>query len=101
MSQTTLLITLGLEEFRKIIQEEIAAAVQNKPALPTTPLIYITRKKLAAQLSLSLTTLDKYTQLGYLHAYRVGGRILYKSIEVEKALKEEPTINSLRRARYK
>ena len=48
--------------------------------------LYTTRKELTKKLRVSLTTIDKLTKEGRLKAYRIGGRIRYKSREVENAM---------------
>lgn len=61
---------------------------QSKPEPTTTPDFYLTRREVSEKLRLTLTTIDKYTKLGYLKAYRIGGQIRYKANEVEKSLQE-------------
>lgn len=47
----------------------------------------LTRKEAALFLSVSLTTLKKWTDMQLLIAYRLGGRVYYKEKEIMKALK--------------
>jgi len=56
---------------------------------------YTTRKELSKKLRLSLTTIDKLTREGKLKGYQIGGRIRYKSNEVNRALE------AIKDAKYK
>ena len=47
----------------------------------------LTRKETAAFLSVSLTTLNRWTNEQLLIAYKLGGRVYYKEKEVIQALK--------------
>lgn len=49
---------------------------------------YLTRKEVAKILRISLPTLGIYIQNGKIPAYRFGGRVLFKSTDVEKVLKQ-------------
>ena len=46
----------------------------------------ITRKEAAKMLSISLTTLKSWTDLGFLKSYKLGGRIYYKENEILESL---------------
>lgn len=43
---------------------------------------YITRKQVAKLLKITLPTLNEWTKLGWLQAYKIGSRVLYKEPEV-------------------
>jgi len=47
---------------------------------------YLSRKQTAEYLGISLPTLSKKTKEGELNAFRLGGRILYKRVEIDEAL---------------
>jgi excisionase family DNA binding protein len=49
---------------------------------------FITRQDTAKLLGVSLVTIDKWSNEGYLKKYRIGGRIRFKAAEVQKALSE-------------
>jgi len=49
---------------------------------------YLTRKEVCDLLRISLSTLHYYSKDGTLQSYRIGGRILYKTAEVENAVQE-------------
>ncbi|NCC74247.1 MAG: DNA-binding protein [Sphingobacteriia bacterium] len=52
---------------------------------PEKPAFYITRAEAAARLRITLSTLDKYSRLGVIQSYKVGGRIRFKSSELDQA----------------
>ena len=49
---------------------------------------YLTRKETALKFHISLVTLNRLTKDGTLKSYRIGGRVLYKSNEINQALTE-------------
>jgi excisionase family DNA binding protein len=55
---------------------------------PDKPPFYITRAEAAAKLRVTLSTLDKYAKAGIVQSYKVGGRIRYKSNEIEQAFEQ-------------
>lgn len=62
---------------------------------------YISRKEVAKLLKISLPTLSEWTKHGWLVAYKIGSRVLYKMQEVElsiskvQAFKHKSVINKL------
>lgn len=74
---------------RKIAVEVISSispALGSKTA--TVKEEYITRKETAKRCKISLPTLNEYTKLGIIPAYRFGSRVLYKAAEVDASLKQ-------------
>ena len=55
---------------------------------PEQPTFYITRAEAAKKLRITLSTLDKYAKAGIIQSYRIGGRIRFKSSEIEKAFEQ-------------
>lgn len=49
---------------------------------------YYTRAETAKKLSISLPTLGKYVKKGIIECHRIGNRVLFKSTEIEKAIKQ-------------
>ena len=49
---------------------------------------YLSRKEVAKLLKITLPTLHDWTKLGYLKAYKIGTRVLYKPSEVQEALEK-------------
>jgi excisionase family DNA binding protein len=74
-------------KMRELISEEL-----NKRLQPDIPQLYITKKEAAAKLRLSLPTLGRLTSDGTLKGYRVGRRVLYRTDEIDQALKEIHTL---------
>jgi excisionase family DNA binding protein len=73
-----------IEDLRELIASTIRkeiAAIQKPEPEPT----YISRNEAAEKLRITLSTLDKYTRTGILQAYRIGGRVRYRSTDLEKA----------------
>jgi excisionase family DNA binding protein len=48
----------------------------------------LSRNQVAEYLHISLPTLNEWTKLGWLKSYKIGNRVLYKSDEVDKGLRE-------------
>ncbi|MGF7233310.1 hypothetical protein [Arachidicoccus sp.] len=88
MAQVNLLTNFSSDELRKIFREEIEIALktQNEKRRESIPNGFLTRKTVASLFSISLNTLDKYCGLGYLQAYEIGSRILFKESEIENSL---------------
>ena len=84
----------SLKDFQEIIGaivEEKLRHFKPEPPQPTNS-EYATRKDVCERLKISLSTLHYYTKDGILKGYRIGGRVLYKWIEVEDAIKQIETI---------
>lgn len=47
---------------------------------------YLTRNQVAEMLSISLTTLWRYTKMGIVSSYQIGNRVLYDQKEVQFAV---------------
>jgi len=88
MAQVNLLTNFSLEELKQTVREEIKSVLktQSLQQQADIPQGYLTRKSVAELLSISLNTVDKYCSLGYLQAYEIGKRILFKESEIEKSL---------------
>lgn len=54
---------------------------------------YLSRKEVAKLLKITLPTLHDWTKLGYLKAYKMGTRVLYKESEVIQTLE---TVSSIK-----
>jgi excisionase family DNA binding protein len=91
MENSIILHSTPLKEFRDIIGSIVEEKLQQfKPEPPQTNSTgeYLTRKEVCDLLRISLSTLHYYTKDGTLQGYRIGGRILYKSAEVQNAVQE-------------
>lgn len=70
--------------FGQIVRDELK---QFNPIQPTPANgEYITRRDICDRLKISFATLHTYTKDGTLKGYRIGGRILYKLVEVEQSI---------------
>jgi excisionase family DNA binding protein len=87
--ENILLHSTPLSELKNIIGQAIREELTNfkpEPATPATEREYLTRREVCDRLRVSLATLHYYTKDGTLKGYRIGGRVLYKSVEVEQAV---------------
>ncbi|MCX6246338.1 MAG: helix-turn-helix domain-containing protein [Bacteroidetes bacterium] len=89
--ENIILHSTPLKEFRDIIGDIVTERLQQfKPAEPpqtNSNAEYLTRAEVCDLLRISLSTLHYYTKRdGILKGYRIGGRILYKSAEVQGAI---------------
>jgi excisionase family DNA binding protein len=73
-----------LEKIGQLIDEKLGTGFQ-QPAEKNQSK-FISRAEVAQLLKISLPTLHEWTKLGWLKAYRMGTRVLYKQEEVESAL---------------
>ena len=66
----------------------------NPPKQPENPkgAEYVTRKEVAETFKFSLVTLNRLTKAGTLTAYRIGGRVLYRKDDLNKALTAIPNL---------
>ena len=86
---------LNLEPLERIIQEATSRAVsealkrfsppQDKPVQEL-----LTRQEACKKLKITLPTLSDWTKRKYLKSYTIGGRIYYKSDELNRALTQIP-----------
>lgn len=78
------------QDFKTIIGEIVRDELQKiRPAEPQQTNAngeYLTRKEVCDLLKISLSTLHYYSKDGTLQSYRIGGRILYKSAEVQNSV---------------
>ena len=83
-----ILDALSIEElkniFGELFEQKIELFFSKKEKTNNSKLL--SRCDVAKLLKISLTTLNKYSKLGYIQSYRVGKRILYKPDEVENSI---------------
>ena len=100
--ENIILHSTSLKDFSDIIGQIVRDELRQfrpEPATPTkTENEYLTRRDVCERLKISFATLHYYTKDGTLKGYRIGGRVLYKSVEVENAVHEVATIKYKRRA---
>lgn len=89
--QNIILHSTPIQDLKTIIGEAVREQLKDfHPPIPETPkqVEYITRKEVCARLRISLATLHLYTKEGIVTGYRIGGRILYKTSEVDNSVRE-------------
>ncbi len=74
-------VSQQLEEYKSKLPPPQKAVVTTKKT-PT----YIKRKDAAKLLSVSLTTLDKWTMAGFIHPCRICSRVYFTQEEIDRAL---------------
>jgi len=78
------------EEFRKFKPEtQVSPPSQGE---------YLSRREACEKLKISSATLYYWTKDGTLQGYRIGSRVLYKTLEIEAALCQMANIKNHRRA---
>ena len=90
MEKTVQIQQINVSDFKNIISETVRNEVQNLiPKEPTNKKTdtFGTRKEVSKELKISLPILNEHTKNGILPAYRIGGRVLYKWIEVFDSVK--------------
>jgi excisionase family DNA binding protein len=73
-----------LEMFGKLVEKKISDLLP--PQKQTSGSDYLTRKEVAEKLKITLPTLHEWTKLGWLQSFKIGKRVLYKSVDVEAAV---------------
>ncbi|GGF34424.1 helix-turn-helix domain-containing protein [Echinicola rosea] len=90
------LIVSTPEQLRSIIAsalEEYGIKHQSPVKSPETKKEkFLTRQEAAKTLKVTLQTLHNWTNSGLLKSYSIGGRVLYRTDEVEAALTEVKTV---------
>jgi excisionase family DNA binding protein len=66
----------------EVVREQLETLIPKKEPQEH---FYLTRSEAAAKLRITLSTLDKYSKAGIVQSYKVGGRIRFKSSDIEKA----------------
>ena len=82
------------------IEQLIDAKISILPKKDTNQSDYLSRKEVARLLKITLPTLHDWTKLGYLIAYKIGARVLYKECEVMAALENVSSIKHKRGGSY-
>lgn len=97
MIEQIIFTSIPVNQLQEFISTSVLSAMEGirKPEshAPESP-IYATRKQVAESLGISLVTLNKLTKNGELQGYRIGGRVLYKTSEVDSALQAMQTIKN-------
>src|ERR1035438_5941205 len=91
MENPIILHSTSLKDFRIIIGDILEEKLrQFKPETPQLPAKseYLTRAEVCSLLKISLATLHYYSKDGTLKSYRIAGRVLYKTAEVNNSVQE-------------
>jgi len=89
--ETIILHSTPLKDFQDIIGtivEEKLRQFKPEPSKTNAKSEYLTRTEVCKLLRISLSTLHYYSKDGTLQSYRIGGRILYKTAEVNNDVQE-------------
>lgn len=78
---------LNKEELISLIEERLAKALRIVSEQVSDPDDLLSRQEAARHLKLSLSSLHAYTKTGKLIGHRIGGRLLYKRSDLDRALK--------------
>lgn len=94
--QNLILTSIGETDFRLMLSEAVRneLAAMYPPQKATAQPDFLTRHETAQRLKISLPTLHLWTKTGTLQGYRIQGRVLYKSNEVENSLQAMQTIKN-------
>jgi len=96
MNQNSIFTNVPLNEFQELISAAVRSelAGMNPKEKETAPAEFLTRKETADRLKISLPTLHLWTRTGTVQGYRISGRVLYKSAEIESSLQAMRTIKN-------
>jgi hypothetical protein len=96
MIQNLILTTIAETDFREIVSAAVRSemAVMYPQQKATAQPELLTRHETAQRLKISLPTLHLWTRQGTVQGYRISGRVLYKSNEVENSLQAMQTIKN-------
>jgi hypothetical protein len=89
MKDIIILHSTPLNELKSVfgeVVEEKLRQFKSELSKPTSTKEYLSRAEVCKVLKISLSTLHSYSKSGILQKYHVGGKILYKSAEVESSL---------------
>ncbi len=90
--QTSLLITVSLDQLSQLIREgvkdELNAFKGQLTPEPDTP-EYLSRKETAEFLRVTTVTIDEWVKRGLIKGYHFGSRVRFKSLEI-RAFAETP-----------
>ena len=71
-----------------IVEEKLRQFKPENPTAADNGDEFLSRKEVCRLLKISMATLHYYTKDGILNSYKIGGRVLYKTLEVQQAVTE-------------
>ena len=96
MIQNSIFTNVPVNEFQEIISAAVRSEMAGMypPQKAAAQPDFLTRHETAQRLKISLPTLHLWTRTGTLQGYRIQGRVLYKSNEVDLSLVAMKTIKN-------
>lgn len=96
MIQNLILTTIAETDFREIVSAAVRSelAAMYSPQKATAQSENLTRMEIKARYKISLPTIHKLTMNGTFQGFRLGGRVLYKSEQIESSLQAIKTIRN-------
>ncbi|MFC2119195.1 helix-turn-helix domain-containing protein [Bacteroidota bacterium] len=91
-TNSIILQNVSPEDLKQIISDVIEKKLINFQSQHQAEITYKTRKEVSELLKISLPTLNEYTKKGKLKGYRIGGRVLYRTDDIENSIKEIETL---------
>lgn len=88
--ETQLVVTLKVEELKRIINESVEIAIKNN-SKPKEDDSLLCRKDVARLFSVSLVTISAWTKSNKLPYYQIGSRIFFKKSEIMKIFESTPS----------
>lgn len=89
MSNVIQFISTTPAELKKEIVSELVNSllpILSKEFQPKTPTEFLSRTEVSKLLKVDISTIHNWTKKGKIISYGIGGRVLYKRKEVEKAI---------------
>lgn len=90
MNEPIMMFPYSPDQLRKLISETVKEALTATPEKPKE--VYLTRAEAAERLKISIPTLNRWSKIGSLKSYIVGGRVFYKESELDKGFQEVQTV---------
>ena len=96
MNQNSIFTNVPLNEFKELVAAAVRSELSGMKSndKESTKTEFLTRKQTADRLKISLPTLHLWTRTGTIQGYRISGRVLYKSAEIESSLQAMKTIKN-------
>jgi hypothetical protein len=87
--KTIQIIQISLEELQNEIKRGVEAGLGDKlidPLNTKKTKEYLTRNDVSKMLQIDISTVHNWSKKGILSAYQIGGRIYYRSSDIENAI---------------
>lgn len=91
-TNSILIQNISPEDFKQLISDAVEEKFIKYQPQAIKDKKYLTRKEVKELLKISLPTLNEYTKTGKLKGYRIGGRILYRTDEIQESLQAIETL---------